>query len=109
MQRGTPPEEAADSTNNQPHIVQFIDTSDANFSPQYFIVIEQAVFIECKTMTNAIFTLFAVHYVFNLEYNVRVKDFFRFVQEYLMSIADSSKKAVNYVNICMGIESFLSH
>ena len=34
---------------------------------------------------------------------------FRFVQEYLMSIADSSKKAVNYVNICMGIESFLSH
>ena len=60
-------------------------------------------------MTNAIFTLFAVHYVFNLEYNVRVKDFFRFVQEYLMSIADSSKKAANYVNICMGIELFLSH
>ena len=41
----------------------------------YFIVIEQAVFIECKTMTNAIFTLFAVHYVFNLEYNVSVKKF----------------------------------
>lgn len=67
------------------------------FSPQYFIVIEQAVFIECKTMKNAIFTLFAVHFVFNLEYNIRVKDFYRFLQEYLMNIPEGSKRSVNSV------------
>ena len=109
MQRGTPLEEAVDETNNQPHIIQFIDDADIDFSPQYFIVIEQATFIECKTMAIAIFILFAVHYVFNLEYNVRVKDFYRFLQEYLLSIPVGCKRTVNFVNICTGVESFLSH
>ena len=103
-----PLEEAVDTSNNQPHIIQFVDTADENFSPQYFIVIEQTLFIECKTIKNALFILFAVHYVFNLEYNVRVKDFYRFIQEYIMGIPDGSKRSVNFANICTSIESFIS-
>ena len=107
MQRGVPHNEAPDSANNQPHIVMFIDSADKTYSPQYFIAIEQIMLIQCKTINHALFTLFAVHYIFNLEYNVRVKDFYRFLQEHLMEIADSSKRSVNYANICTSIESFI--
>ena len=37
--------------------------------------------IECKSMKSAFFSLFAVHYIFNIEYHTRVKYFYRFVQE----------------------------
>ena len=60
-------------------------------------------------MAIPIFILFAVHYVFNLEYNVRVKDFYRFLQEYLLSIPVGCKRTVNFVDICTGVKSFLFH
>ena len=61
--------------------------------------------IECKSMKSAFFSLFAVHYIFNIEYHTRVKDFYRFVQEYLFDIPDRSKKSVTLTNVFTGIQS----
>ncbi len=70
IQRGTRPGEALDQGNNQPHLVRFV----GDLSEQVFVAIEQELVLECKTFTNAIFTMLAVHFVFNLEYNHNVKD-----------------------------------
>ena len=106
-QRSTPPDEAIDHANNHPCIVNFIDAADSDFTPQYFIAIEQSLLFECKNMKTAFFSLFAVHFVFNIEYHSRVRDFYRFVQENLFEIADATKKSVMYSNVCTGVQSFL--
>ena len=106
-QRSTPPNEAVDGTNNQPYILQFVDAADSDFAPQYFIVIERSLLIECKNMKTAFFSLFAVHYVFNIEYHSRTRDFYRFVQESLFEVPDLTKKSVMFSNVCTGIQSFI--
>ena len=102
-QRSTPPSEAVDHTNNQPYILRFVDAADSDFTPQYFIVVERSLLIECKNIKTALFSLFAVHYIFNVEYHSCVQDFHRFVQEFLLEIPVSTKKT----NVCTGIQSFL--
>ena len=106
MQRGTPPEEAVDQSNNHRHIIQFFDSADSDFSPQYFIAVEQSLLVQCKTMKIALFSLLAVHYIFDIEYHYCVKDFYRFVQENLFEIPDTSKRSVTLSNVFTGIHSF---
>ena len=91
-QRSKPPSEAVDHTNNQPYILQVVDAADSDFTPQYFIIVERSLLIECKNMKTALFSLFAVHYIFNIEYHPHVRDFYRFVQEFLLEIPESTKK-----------------
>ena len=67
MQCGTPPCEALNKDNNQPHIVHFV--GDVNV--HVYVAIEQEIAFECSSMTNAVFTMLAVHF-FNLEHNHRV-------------------------------------
>ena len=100
MQRGTPLERAVNNTNNQPHILLMMLT--LIFPRNISLSLNR---LQCK-MTIAIFIR---HCVFNSMYNVRVKDFYKFLQEYLLSIPDGCKRTVNFVNICTGVESFLSH
>ena len=55
-------------------------TDNDDIIPTYYINIEQDL-VECSSLTKALFCLLAVHYVFNLSYHDRVKDFFLFLQE----------------------------
>ena len=60
VQRGTPPGEAIDRSNNQPHIVRFVGCED--LPPLHFIAVEQLV-IECPNLINSyydLFTLFSI-------------------------------------------------
>lgn len=106
MQRGTPPREAIDPTNNQPHIVRFIDSVE-NLPPLYFVAIEQQLVIECRDIDCAIFTLLAVHFVFNMEYNQKVKDIMYFLQEKVLGYVDPCfKKSSMYMNVSSAIDLY---
>ena len=81
IQHGTPPAEATDRTNNQPHIVVFTD-DDAVDEPvnQYFIAVEQILLMQCSNAISAIFFLLAAHYIFNMAYHPKTNDILTFLQ-----------------------------
>lgn len=88
----------------------FSDNDD--ITPTYYIAIEQELVVECSSLTKALFCLLAVHYVFDLTYHDRVKDFFLFLQEKVMDIASEgysgkgSKKSASYLSTTSGIECY---
>ena len=83
---------------NQPHIIRYIDADDQVFS-NYIIVIEKQILLQSSSLLAALFVLFAVHYVFNMEYYPKVKDFYLFLQNNLFNIKDSASHSTNYINI----------
>ena len=81
---------------------------DMDLAPQMFVVVEKATTCECKDMATAIFTMTAVHYVFNITYHPTVKDVFFYLQEAVLKITDSTyKSSSTYSNVTAGIDSFL--
>ena len=54
MQRGTPVEEAIDTTNSYPHIVRFVDAA-GDILPSHFIAVEQELVMECRSIDSALF------------------------------------------------------
>lgn len=60
-------------------------------------------------MMTDIFNLFAVHYVFNLEYYNRLKDFFQFVKDKIAGIHTDAKRkrSAVYLNVAAGAECYL--
>ena len=105
LQTGTPPEEATDSNNNQPHVVSIVDADDS-VPAQYYIAIEQKIVFQCLSLCKALYFLFIVHYVFNLEYHPRVKEFYYFMQDHLFKIKEAkpSTRSANYANVCSSID-----
>lgn len=83
MQNGTPPSEAPDRENNQPHIVAI----ERDEYYQYMIAVEQSLILDCTEITTALFLLLATHYVFNLSYHMKADEFFTFIQEKIAKIA----------------------
>ena len=73
MQRVTPAREAIDVHNNQLHIFCFLDAA-GDIPPMHTITIEQELVLECRNFDSALFMILACHYVFNMEYHLRVKD-----------------------------------
>lgn len=75
---------------------------------QSFVAIEQEFVIECKSMANAIFTMLAVHFVFNLEYNHHVKDVLYYLQEKVLGFPDPSfKKSSLYLSISSAVDLYV--
>ena len=110
MQSGTTPAECIDRDNNLPHIVK-ICNANYEVPPQYFIALEQELVTECSSLSDAIFLLIAVHYIYNVTYHHRVRNFFLFFEEKVLelpSINTSSKNAA-YSSTITGIESFLEN
>ena len=70
---------------NHPLIVRVID-SDDEVDASYIIVIEKKPLLVCNTILSAIFTLFAVHYVFDIEYHEKVKDFYLFLEDKIFNV-----------------------
>lgn len=54
--------------------------------PQLFIVIDNEVFLEVDSYSEALFALVGVHYVFNLEYPKKLKYVYQFLEEYVFGI-----------------------
>lgn len=69
VQRGTPPAEATEKNNNQPHIIMFSDEDEDEPINQYFVSVEQNLIMESSSITAAIFFAVAAHYIFNLRYH----------------------------------------
>ena len=107
IQRGTPAHEAIDGSNNHPHIVKFIDAT-GDLSPQFFVAVEQQLLLECKSLERAIFLMVATHYVFNIEYNLKVKDVFLFLEEKILGFLDTSvKKSSIYLSVSSSIDLYV--
>ena len=71
IQRGTPPAEAPERNNNQPHIILFSDEDyeDEDRLQQFFVCVEQTLMLECSNIVAAIFFCIGAHYIFNLNYH----------------------------------------
>ena len=94
---------------NQPHIIRYIDADD-EIPSNYIIVIEKQTLLQCSSLLAALFALFAVHYVFNMEYYLKVKDFYIFLQNNMFNIKDPAgpaSQSTNYINITSSIECYL--
>lgn len=93
LQRGVPPTEAVDSNNNQPHIVMFIDSADNIFTTvfrRHWAVWTYSVadHKRCSIQPNCC--------SWHIKH-VRVKDFYRFVQEYLLIVPNEVSSMPIYV------------
>lgn len=58
--------------------------------PQYFVIVENEVLCICNSFSHALMIWFMSHYVFNLEYSVKVREVGLFVQEILYGLLATS-------------------
>ena len=89
FQRGTPPSEACEKENNQPHIFLFWDEDedeDEGMAHQYFVCVEQELMMESSNVVAAVFFCIAAHYIFNLTYHRKTGDFWPFIQEKILGL-----------------------
>lgn len=94
-----------DSDTNQPHIIMMIDDDPP---PQCFIVVEQFVHMKVNTVNKCVFIAFAMHYIYDMEYNPKLKDFYFFIENVLCEIPNRScKPSPLYSNIITAIECYL--
>ena len=100
IQNDTPPSEAPEVGNTQPHLVVF---NHDEFN-QFFVSIEQKLFMECADLASALFLLLGSHYIWNLSYHQKLHDMMTFLQEKVAAISSvsihksKSPVAVNHIN-----------
>ena len=64
--------------------------------------------LECKSLKRAIFIMLASHYVFNIEYNSKVKEVFLFLEEKVFGFSNTSaKKSAIYLSVNSSIDLYL--
>ena len=62
--------------------------------------------MKCPDFTTALYSVFAVHYIFNISYQAKLNDLYLFLQEVIFKIPDeTSKKSAMYLNFCAAIEA----
>ena len=76
---------------------------------QYFIFVEQVVLYEVSDMCSALYSWFAVFYVFNLEYHKNSKCIGWFFQDVILGIPDSTRRAASYISVVSDIKARVSH
>lgn len=74
----------------------------------YFIFIEKSVLCKVNSFAKALMLWFASHYIFNLEYEKKVKDVAVFLQEFVFGLPDTSgaKKSASYLTITSDLQAF---
>ena len=103
FQRGTPIEELVSKETNQPHLIRLVDE---DLPTQYFVVIEQLVHIEVTTCVKGMFLLLAYHYIYDIQYNSRLKDFYLFFEDKLLQLSPSCKRSATYLNVTSAIDCY---
>ena len=102
MKVATPLEEVATLLNdNVPRIVYLITSN------QFFIVAEQDVLCELNDISEAIFTWFAVHYVFNIKYAKKVVNVGYFFQDNIFELTDDTVRSSTYNSIVGDIKQYM--
>ena len=91
-----------DDLNSFPYIVRMYD-GDPEVMTSYVVIVEQEVLAKWRDLTTALYVTFSIHYVFNISYQTRVKELFRFLQEVIMEIVDTEKKSATFSNFCCAI------
>ena len=104
LQRGTPSTEI-NPPHNHPIIVVMKDIDDSSLD-RFYIMVENVTMNDTADFTQALFMLLAVHYIFNLEYNSRVKEPLYFLQEFVARVKDTSvKHSAHFTSVCSRITS----
>ena len=102
----TPPEEVMNKDTNQPHLLRMIDNE---LPSQYFIATEQVIHMEVSSIDKGLFLLLGLHYVYDMQYHHRLKDFFLFIEDKLLCISTPScKKSATYLNVSSAIECYIT-
>lgn len=106
-QRGTPPEEGIDKSNNQPHLI-VLEDPDTDLPTQIFVAVEQMLVQQCRSLRMGIFVMLADHYIFNMEYHSKVKEVFLFLQEFVMQheVMTGHKRSPTYSNIAAAVQAY---
>ena len=52
----------------------------------YIVIVEQDTLAKCRDLVTALYVTFSTYYIFNILYQTRVKELFRFIQEVIMEI-----------------------
>ena len=65
--------------NSHPFIVRLYD-GDEIITPVYSVMVEE-VTIKCRDLLTALYSVFTVHYMFNISYQAKLNDLFLFLQE----------------------------
>lgn len=103
-QRGQVIEECC--VENEPQIIRYMDADD-EIPAQYVVAVEKQAFLQCSNLLSAVYALFSVHYIFNIEYHPRVKDFYLFMQNKCFIIDDKLTSSASYSNIVTSLECYL--
>ena len=95
--------ETPEPGNSQSHLIV---VNNDEFD-QFFISIEQKLYMECRDLASALFLLLGSHYILNLSYHAKLHDTMTFFQEKVANISSTCKSkskspvAANHINgIC---------
>ena len=69
------------------------------------MAVDQIIHMEVSGILQGLFVLLALHYVYDIEYCSRMKDFYHFLESKLLKI-NSSHNSVTYSNIS-ALENYL--
>ncbi len=104
FQRGTPPSELVCRFTNQPHLVKLVDE---DLPSQYYIAVEQSIQLEVASVMKGVLLLLSLHYVYDIKYNERIKDLYKYFECKLLNMTSSSKDTANFSSITNAIESYI--
>ena len=101
QQHGSPPSDATEKQNNQPHIV-ILDDDDSTLN-QCFVSVEQKLVLESASVQSALYLCLVSHYIYNLEYHKKVADFWLFIQVKILNLPSKvhtrrSPSAVSHIS-----------
>lgn len=92
-----------DRDTNQPHLVRLVDEE---LLAQYFVAVEQIIHVEVSGIMQGMFLLLALHYVYDIEYHHRLKDFFCFFENKLLGMSRACKSPT-YCSVTSALEGYL--
>ncbi len=104
FQRGTPPSELVCRFTNQSHLVRLVDE---DLPSQYYIAVEQSIQLEVASVMKGVLLLLSLHYVYDIKYNERIKDLYKYFESKLLNMTSSSKDTANFSSITNAIESYI--
>ena len=95
-------------SNNYPHMISISDP-DGDLPNQIFVAVERRIVQQCKDLVTGMYVMLSNHFIFNLEYNPKVKDVLLFLQEKLLQHNGAQfKKSAMYSSVVSGIDCCLS-
>ena len=96
-----------DEDTNQPQLIAVIDE---DLPTNYSIAVEQVVHVTTDTLLKGIFLTFAIHYIYDIAYNQKLRDFYLFFETISFSSSEeclSLKPSAVFTNFMSSLECYL--